>query len=242
MNRAKPIIWVALACMITIPLNDRAESKYGDVRATQANQVQISKEVSNALAQEGFAQLRNGLSQDALITFEQAKAIDPLNSTIRFGLARSLQDEDQKVRALEEYTISIFLDPTHAKSYANRALIKGALQDLAGALGDLDAAIRIDKNMAPAYLNRGVTLAALNKPKFAISDFDRAIEIDPGYADAYRNRGITKNFLGDLRGACSDWKKAGTLGQADPWVWYRQLCLKPAMDLRSNGLRHPGQR
>jgi tetratricopeptide (TPR) repeat protein len=242
MNRAKPIIWVSLACTMTIPLYSWADSRYSGPMGAQANPAQANKEISATLTQQGFAQLGNGLSRDALITFEQAKAIDPLSSIIRFGLARSLQDEDQKIRALEEYTISIFLDPTYAKPYANRALVKGALQDLVGALDDLETAIKIDRNMAPAYMNRGVTLAALNKPKFAISDFDRAIEIDPHYADAYRNRGITRNFLGDLRGACSDWKKAGSLGQADPWLWYRQLCLKPAVELRSNGLRHPGQR
>jgi tetratricopeptide (TPR) repeat protein len=242
MHRAKTIIWLALTCTMSTTFDSRADSRDSGLISAQGSLIQVNKELSDGLMQQGFAQLRNGLSRDALSTFQQAKAIDPLNNIIRFGLARSLQDEDQKVRALEEYTISIFLDPTYAKAYANRALVKGALQDLAGALDDLEAAIRIDKNMAPAYLNRGATLAALNKPKYAISDFDRAIEIDPGYADAYRNRGITKNFLGDLRGACSDWKKAGSLGQADPWLWYRQLCLKPAVELRSNGLRHPGQR
>ena len=175
-------------------------------------------------------------------TFEEAKRIDPLNSIVRFGLARSLQDEDLKIRALEEYTISIFLDPGYAKAYANRALVKGSLQDLAGALEDLQTAIKLDRGLAAAYLNRGVTLAALNKPMLALEDFNQALKIDPRYADAYRNRGITKNFLGDLRGACRDWKQAGSLGQAEPWAWYRQLCLVIPSTQPSILPRHPSQR
>ena len=241
MNRVKPI-FVGLAWTIAIYLTSRAESQYRVGTEAQINPTQVNTGLPTSLVEQGFTELKDGMSREAMRTFEQAKKKDPLNSLIRFGLARALQDQDQKIRALEEYTISIFLDPNNAKPYANRALIKGSLQDLAGALDDLETAIRIDRDLAPAYLNRGVTLAALNKPMLALEDFNQAIKIDPRYADAYRNRGITKNFLGDLRGACRDWKQAGSLGQAEPWAWYRQLCLVIPSTQPSVVPRHPSQR
>ena len=176
---------------------------------------------------DGFALIKQGNFDKAVTVFDQRLRANPTDAEARFGRGRAFQELDQKLKALEDYTVVIYLDPKHYKALSNRGLVKGALGNLAAALEDIDQSIHINRSFAVGYLNRGVTLGALGKPQQAVDDFTRAIQLSPDYADAYRNRGITYEFLGQLQNACRDWKRAWNLGQSDVAQWYSESCLKP---------------
>jgi len=175
------------------------------------------------------------LAREALLRDQPDKALTMLkghspNSAYegeyRFLLGRAYQELKRNIEALQEYSISIYLKPNDPKGFINRGLVKGALQDLNGAIKDLNIASSLEPSNPIIYLNRGVTQAGMNRMKEAIQDFERAIQLDPRYADAYRNRGITYNFLGDQKSACRDWSKAAELGSIEPRSWVLQMCKK----------------
>jgi tetratricopeptide (TPR) repeat protein len=168
--------------------------------------------------------IENGTPERALEELRVNRRGYQKGSEYYFLEGRAYQDRRDNTKSLMSYTISIHIDPANDRAYINRALVRGALGDLAGSLEDLDSAVKIRPTSAPALMNRGVTKAALNRPHDALRDFTAAIKLDAGYADAYRNRGITYRYVGQLSRACSDWKKAIELKQADVGLWHQQLC------------------
>lgn len=141
-----------------------------------------------------------------------------------FLRGRAMQELKFNAEALINYSIAIYIQPTNVKAFINRALVRGALRDLDGAITDLNQASQLDPKNSIVFLNRGVTFASLGKPRLALSDFTKAISLNPRYADAYVNRGIIKVQLDDLSGACLDWKKSLELGSLDAQPWMKQSC------------------
>lgn len=168
--------------------------------------------------------LKAGKSQEALDLLNKNSSQSNTDSQYFFLKGRALQDLRRNTESLSNYSIAIFLNPKFTNALINRGLVKGALQDINGALGDLDQALILEPKNLAALVNRGVTYGGLNKPLLAITDFDRVIQIDPNYADAFRNRGLTKHLIGDKKGACDDWSKSKDLGIVDAAEWLAKLC------------------
>jgi tetratricopeptide (TPR) repeat protein len=88
--------------------------------------------------------------------------------------------------------------------YLERARAKIFLNDLEGALFDIDCAILIDNNGA-LYYHRGVLKMNLGATADALADFDVAIiTSDSTYSDVFMNRAKVKLQLGDITGALQD--------------------------------------
>ena len=169
--------------------------------------------------------IRTGRIKEALDILDNKAASAPTDSQFFFLKGRAFQELKRNTEALSNYSIALYLNPKFTNALINRALVKGALQDVEGALKDLDQALTLEPSNKAALLNRGVTYGGLNKPLLAIADFDQALKIDPSYADAYRNRGLTRHLLGDKKGACDDWVKSNNLGIRDAAEWLAKLCL-----------------
>tara|TARA_A100001011_G_scaffold91765_1_gene96412 strand:+ start:303 stop:869 length:567 start_codon:yes stop_codon:yes gene_type:complete len=137
---------------------------------------------------------------------------------------RIYQDKKNDTEALINYTIALQYKPNNYKTYNNRALVKGSLKDLDGAMSDLNKSIEINPNYAESFINRGVTFNVLNEPKKALIDFAKAIEIDPKIPDAYLNRAITNQYLGNKNEVCPDLNKARDLGDKEVKKWIDILC------------------
>lgn len=174
------------------------------------------------------SQLKNG---EPFVALDLINSLPPKYRQQRdyhFLRGRAFQELKQNTKALSAYSIGLYLDPKHVKSYINRALVRGALRDMDGALEDLNMALVIEPKNSAALLNRGVTFASLNKPRQALNDFNRAIQINAQYAEAYLNRGVTEFHLKDLSSACRDWDKSYSLGLKDAKTWIDFYCRPPA--------------
>lgn len=191
----------------------------------ESNQVFAKANDQNPLAKAGEA-IRLSKPKEALDILDNYNPAINERSHFFFLRGRALQDQKKNTKALEAYTISLFLYSSNTKALINRALVKGALRDLDAAMDDLNSALRINPRSKEALMNRGVTNAGLGKVNNAIYDFTEAIRLDPNYADAYRNRGITWNYQGKKEKACKDWRRALSLGQQDISTWVSSLCLK----------------
>lgn len=154
--------------------------------------------------------IANDNSKEALKLLRKSKARinKEEQSEFNFLMARAYQELRDNIQALDYYSRAIQDNPNSAKAFTNRGLVKGALQDMNGALNDLNQSIAIDPKIPETHLNLGVTLAALNKPEKALASFNKALELNENYADAYRNRGIVYNHLKQNKKACADWQKS----------------------------------
>ena len=124
--------------------------------------------------------------------------------------------------AIQDYTMSIKLDPDYAGTYCNRGIAKGDLGDDRGAIQDCNKAIELDPDYATAYYNRGIPKSNLGDYRGAIQDYSKAIELDPYNALAYYNRGVAKSNLGDDRGAIQDYSKAIELNPYNADAYYNK--------------------
>ncbi|MFV0269913.1 MAG: tetratricopeptide repeat protein [Draconibacterium sp.] len=84
---------------------------------------------------------------------------------------------------LDDYEITLFLNPKFFFGYYNRAYIKLRLGEYKSAVEDLNQAIRLEPKFAEAYFNRGLTKIYLDDVEGGAIDLSRAGEL--GIEGAY---------------------------------------------------------
>lgn len=109
-----------------------------------------------------------------------------------------------------------------AMSFSLRAAAKNDAQDYAGALRDVEEALRRDPELAHAHYVQGYALAGLNRRGGALRAYDRAIALDPELAKAYLHRGRTRRALKDYHGSLADLNLAVTLRPGCAWSRYER--------------------
>ena len=85
------------------------------------------------------------------------------------------------------------VEPKDSDAFTDRAMARGRVGDLKGALEDFDKAIALDAKNARAYFGRAQILVDKEKHKEAVKDFDLAVKYDPQNAEYWlaRGRGIS---------------------------------------------------
>jgi len=110
-----------------------------------------------------------------------------------------------------------------SKDYRFRANIKKAMEDLIGALKDINEAIQLDCNSADNYYYKGTILMSMSDNYGAIQAFDKAIQINPQETSYYIQRGFAK-YDNNKIGACADWSKAGEIGDYSAYDLISKYC------------------
>lgn len=170
--------------------------------------------------------IERNMPDDALRQLDAIHSSSKSDSEYYFLKGRAMQDLKLNTDALASYSVAIYLDSNNIRARINRALTRGALGDVHGALKELQESEELAPNDAVIRLNLGVTYAGLNQAEKAMKEFNRAIQIDKKYADAYRNRGITRHYMRDVKGACGDWGQASLYGDEDANQWIQFYCRK----------------
>lgn len=196
--------------------------------ACVANQTSQAQSIDSELFENARLAIRTSNAIYAQKLLERAAQSERVSPEYHFLAGRVYQEQRRNVDALASYSLAIFLQPSMAKAYINRSLVRGALMDFEGAIQDLDKALSLEPKNESALINRGVTYASLNKPRQALDDLNKAIAINPKLADAYRNRGIVRHLTNEKVEACKDWRQAGRLGSDEAKQWFGQLCRQPS--------------
>ncbi|AGY59748.1 tetratricopeptide repeat protein [Gloeobacter kilaueensis] len=79
-----------------------------------------------------------------------------------------------KIKAVEEYTEAIKLDPTNYVSYYNRCFARNAIGEQDGALEDCNQALRLNSSCSYAYYIRGIIYIARKNKWAALDDLEHA--------------------------------------------------------------------
>jgi protein O-mannosyl-transferase len=99
-------------------------------------------------------------------------------------------------------------DPASYFAYNNRSFSKFGMNDIEGALQDLNKSIELNPGFIDGYYNRGNIYNQLKIFDKALSDFDRVLKEMPKNAVAYNDRGNSKIGLHDYKGSIDDFTKA----------------------------------
>jgi tetratricopeptide (TPR) repeat protein len=115
--------------------------------------------------------------QVELLSGNQSLATIPMNENAQFT-----NDEEKAVsldyqQILEDYEVTLFLNPNFIFGYYNRAYIKLRLGEYKSAIEDLNRAIQLEPEFAEAYFNRGLTKIFLNDIDGGAMDLSRAGEL-----------------------------------------------------------------
>jgi tetratricopeptide (TPR) repeat protein len=84
------------------------------------------------------------------------------------------------------------LQSRHAEIYNYRSLARMKLQDLAGALADIDSAILLNSHNPNYYINRGLIKVRRGEKENAIADYEQALKLSPENALALYNLQIVQ--------------------------------------------------
>jgi tetratricopeptide (TPR) repeat protein len=149
--------------------------------------------------------------------------VDPANPNLLTAQGSLLAESGDPLAALASYTAAIDQNPDFVAAWANRAVLRYGMGEIAEALSDLDAALQLSDD-AELRMNRAIALQDLGRHREALADFDIAIA-DVGADDPellYR-RGLSRYETHDLQGARADWSRHLTLVDPEDSPYAQQI-------------------
>lgn len=123
---------------------------------------------------------------------EQIELVSGPNKAVTISMSQKFNsntsDKEQEVsldyqQVLDDYQLTLFLNPKFFFGYYNRAYIKLKLGEYKSAIEDLNRAIELEPEFAEAYFNRGLTKIFLDDVEGGAIDLSRAGEL--GIEGAY---------------------------------------------------------
>jgi tetratricopeptide (TPR) repeat protein len=106
--------------------------------------------------------------------------------------------------ALQDYDISIQLDPYAANHYNNRGVIYRIKGDLVRAVEEYGKAIVLKPDYIAAYYNRALSYRDMGQFNNALADFNSALRVNPYNEYALYQRGLLKQQMNDVQGGAAD--------------------------------------
>ena len=122
---------------------------------------------------------------------EQIDLLAGSHSSVSIAISKNVKDNNPQnnfatldyQQILDDYEITLYLNPNFFFGYFNRAFIKLRLGEYNQAIDDLNKSIELEPNFAEAYFNRGLTKIYLEDIEGAAMDLSRAGEL--GILGAY---------------------------------------------------------
>jgi tetratricopeptide (TPR) repeat protein len=141
--------------------------------------------------QMGLVQWKQGKMAEAIVSYQNAVAIDPNFSTGLHNLGFILMEQDKAEEAVGYYRRSLALTPDFAMGHNNLGNALRRLGQVEEAMACYREALRLMPNLAEAHTNLGNALSGLGRKEEALACFRTALEHNPRY-------GLAHNSLGNL--------------------------------------------
>jgi tetratricopeptide (TPR) repeat protein len=133
-----------------------------------------------------------GHGEEAMRTFERARAAAPRDAEIPFQIGNHLYGLGEVEEAAAQYRQATDLDPLHQRAFNNLGAALRELGDDAGALEALERAAAIDPAYAAPHKNLGNVHADQGRPAEALAAYRRYVEL--GGSDA----SVVEGWIRDL--------------------------------------------
>lgn len=168
--------------------------------------VLLSPDHSEALASLGALYFDEKKYPRAKELFLKAVLYDDENLTAILGLGNVFYKEKKWQDAKAYFDRALVVAPSYSFAYSDRALVKRAMGDLAGALEDLNQAVRLEPDYSYNYYDRGRIFLDQGKLNDALREFTMAIDLDPELFAAYVMRAGVYDDLGNTDAAIDDYE------------------------------------
>ncbi len=130
-----------------------------------------------------------GRPADALLSYDQAIALDPAHATALANRGEALLALGRGDDAAASYERALALRSDRADLFYNHGTILLGLRRHEDALASFDRALALDPDSVDALYNRGNALAELKRPADALASYDRALALQTDDAATLFNRG-----------------------------------------------------
>lgn len=151
----------------------------------------------------------------ALLDFNKAIDVDSNYSDAFYERARLKHHQLKDYNgAMHDYNAAINLNPTDAKCFEYRGVLKDELNDKSGAANDFSKALELNPARGETYFSMASIKFHNRNFQGGIKDLDKVIKIglvgDSSYSmyNAYFFRGSYKSILKDFEGAIEDFSSA----------------------------------
>jgi tetratricopeptide (TPR) repeat protein len=192
-------------------------------RIAFAEAVKIDPGSSQSWRHLGLSQGQLQRYEEALVSYQRAIVEAPKADFVLYEELGSILNQLKLYpAAVDAYTRSIDLQPSHTWAYNNRGNAYRLLQQYPQALADLNRAIQLAPRMKEAYYNRGIIYKDLQQYPQALADYQQALQLDPRYSDVYFNRGIVYTQLQQYPQAMADYQRAIDLDPQSTLAYYNR--------------------
>ena len=148
--------------------------------------------------------------------------VDPKTVAAFFRRGSRSLGRGQAVRAVEDLSAALRLDPKSADVLAQRALAYRARKDYDLALDDVAEALKLDPRNPWAFNARGCVHTDHGRNDAALRDFRRAIQLDPRVPIFHANRAVAHANKGEHEPAVRAYDDALRLDPAVAEWYYRR--------------------
>ncbi|KAK9289032.1 hypothetical protein L1049_017503 [Liquidambar formosana] len=132
-----------------------------------------------------------GRNDDAIMSFEKARSIDPYIVTYmdEYAMLLKTKPDHSKLNKLVHDLLTI--DPTRPEVFVALCVL-WEMKDERGALSYAEKSIRIDERHIPGYIMKGNLFLSMNRPEAAVIAFRGAQELRP---DLRSYQGLVRSYL-----------------------------------------------
>ena len=109
------------------------------------------------------------------------------------------------MRAESILTVALKLTPSDSALMVDRAQARAGYRDYAGAVEDLNKAIKLGGGEADAFVFRASAYRHLDRLELALADIEKALALEPTHLGGLLERGILRRLREDNDGARRDW-------------------------------------
>lgn len=121
----------------------------------------ITIEEAYSIAEMGYTMMEQGRLKDAQTVFQGLVISNPYDGYFHAVLGSIYQKLGMVDGAIEEYTLSLGLDPANVEAYVNRGELLISKGDFLDAAADFKRAIELDPNGENPVANRARALASI---------------------------------------------------------------------------------
>jgi tetratricopeptide (TPR) repeat protein len=189
-------------------VEQNADVRIGACTRVVEDQATVPTVRTMAYRDRGFAYANKGLQELAVVDFDEALKIDPMDVAALNGRGRANMARGQYDRAMADFTEQLRLVPGSDRAHNDRGLAHLRKGETGLALADFESAVAINPGNVAARNNRGLVLAKEGKFDLAIAEYTEALRLDPEYLLTYGNRGRAYEESGRFEQALADYKQA----------------------------------
>jgi len=172
----------AVATLLFALLTRQQVTYWHDSIALFSHALKVAQDSVVAHSNLGRAYDEAGRPREALDQYYAALALNPADAVDHYNVAAHLQDDNESVKALEEYeaVLRLSTDPALlARAHNNLGSIKAGLGSLDQASTEYEAAMRLQPQEPLPYMNLAALLERQGKIAQAIEIYRQAVQNAP---------------------------------------------------------------